>query len=234
MAPAAPRGTVTLMFSDMEGSTRLLRRLGERYVDLLATHRHLMREAVERHHGFEVDEQGDAFFVVFASVNDAVAAAARVQQALAANAWPEDNEIRIRIGLHTGEPDLVDGRYVGLDVHRGARVMAAGHGGQVLVSESTQALLDDRVQLRDLGDHRLRDFSDPQRLYQLEIDGLPSEFPPLNTVENRPTNLPAPTSTFIGREGEAGAVKSLLANPDRRLLTLTGPGGTGKTRLALQ
>src|SRR3954451_22886846 len=161
MAAEAPRGTVTLMFSDMEGSTRLLRRLGERYADLLSTHRGLMREAVERHHGFEVDEQGDAFFVVFASANDAVAAAAHVQQALGAHAWPDDNEIRIRIALHTGEPDLVYGRYVGLDVHRGARVMAAGHGFQVLVSESTRALLDERVQVRDLGDHRLRDFSEP-------------------------------------------------------------------------
>src|SRR3954469_11011842 len=176
MALAAPRGTVTLMFSDIEGSTRLLRRLGERYADLLSTHRDLMRDAVERHHGFEVDEQGDAFFVVFASANDAVAAAGDVQQALVAHAWPADSEIRVRIALHTGEPDLVDGRYVGLDVHRGARVMAAGHGGQVLVSESTRALLDERVQVRDLGDHRLRDFSEPQRLYQLEIDGVPSEF----------------------------------------------------------
>src|SRR3954471_897797 len=234
MAPAAPKGTVTLMFSDIEGSTRLLRRLGWRYADLLSTHRGLMREAVERHHGFEVDEQGDAFFVVFASANDAVAAAADVQQALGAHAWPDDNEIRIRIGLHTGEPDLVDGRYVGLDVHRGARVMAAGHGGQVLVSEATQALLDERVPLRDLGDHRLRDFSEPQRLYQLEIEGVPSEFPPLNTLENRPSNLPAPTSTFIGREQELSEVESLLVRPELRLLTITGPGGAGKTRLALQ
>src|SRR4051794_24864700 len=234
MAPAAPTGTVTLMFSDIEGSTRLLRRLGDRYADLLSTHRDLMREAVVRHGGFEVDEQGDAFFVVFASANDAVAAAAHVQQALGRHAWPDANEIRIRIGLHTGEPDVVEGRYVGLDVHRGARVMAAGHGGQVLVSESTQALLDDRVQLRDLGDHRLRDFSEPQRLYQLEIDGAPTEFPPLNTVENRPTNLPAPTSTFIGREHELSEVESLLGRPDVRLLTIIGPGGAGKTRLALQ
>jgi predicted ATPase/class 3 adenylate cyclase len=234
MAAEAPRGTVTLMFSDIEGSTRLLRRLGERYADLLSTHRDLMREAVERHHGFEIDEQGDAFFVVFASAIDAVGAAAHVQQALGAQAWPDDSEIRVRIGLHTGEPDVVDGRYVGLDVHRGARVMAAGHGGQVLLSESTQALLDERVRLRDLGEHRLKDFSEPQRLYQLELDGVPSEFPPLNTLENRPTNLPALTSTFIGREHELAEVESLLVRPDVRLLTITGPGGAGKTRLALQ
>src|SRR3954471_643089 len=234
MAPAAPTGTVTLMFSDIEGSTRLLRRLGDRYADLLSTHRDLMREAVVRHGGFEVDEQGDAFFVVFASANDAVAAAAHVQRALGTHAWPDDNEIRIRIGLHTGEPDLVDGRYVGLDVHRGARVMAAGHGGQGLVSGSSHAGLDEGVRLRDLGVHRLRDFTEPQRLYQLEIDGLPTDFPPLNTLENRPINLPAVTSTFVGRERELAEVESLLARGDLRLLTITGPGGAGKTRLALQ
>jgi len=234
MAAEAPRGTVTLMFSDIEGSTRLLRRLGDRYADLLSTHRNLIREALDRHDGFEVDEQGDAFFVVFASANDAVAAAAHVQRALTAHAWPDGHEIRVRIGLHTGEPDLVDGQYVGLDVHRGARVMAAGHGGQVLVSEATQALLDERVRLHDLGEHRLKDFSEPQRLYQLEIDGLPAEFPPLTTLENRPTNLPASTSTFIGRARELAEVESLLAGADLRLLTLTGPGGAGKTRLALK
>ena len=235
MAAAAPRGTVTLMFSDIEGSTRLLQRLGDGYADLLATHRDLMREAVERHDGFEVDEQGDAFFVVFASANDAVAAAAHVQQALGAHAWPDDNEIRVRIGLHTGEPDLVDGRYVGLDVHRGARVMAAGHGGQVLVSESTQALLDERARL-----------ARPRRAPAQETSpslsastssrstACRAEFPPLNTLENRPTNLPALTSTFIGRDRELTEVESLLARPDVRLLTITGPGGAGKTRLALQ
>src|SRR3954447_2856733 len=193
MAAAAPTGTVTLMFSDIEGSTRLLRRLGDGYADLLSTHRDLMRGAFSAHRGFEVDEQGDAFFAVFASASDAAAAAAHVQQALAAREWPDGHEIRVRIGLHTGEPGFDDGRYVGLDVHRGARVMAAGHGGQVLVSESTHALLDERVRLRDLGEHRLKDFSEPQRLYQLEIDGVASEFPPLNTLENRPTNLPALT-----------------------------------------
>ena len=234
MPKEAPTGTVTLMFSDIEGSTRLLQRLGDSYADVLATHRDLFRDACSRHDGFEVDEQGDAYFVVFASAHDAVAAAAHVQRALTTHAWPEGHEIRVRIGLHTGEPDFVDGRYVGLDVHRGARVMAAGHGGQVLVSESTHALLDEQVRLRDLGEHRLKDLAEPQHLYQLEIDGLPAEFPPLNTLENRPTNLPAPTSTFIGRERELAEVESLLVRPDLRLLTLTGPGGAGKTRLALQ
>jgi predicted ATPase/class 3 adenylate cyclase len=234
MAEKAPSGTVTLLFSDIEGSTRLLRRLGDSYAGLLSTHRDLMRGAFGRHHGFEVDMQGDAFFVAFASAGDAVAAAADAQRALAAHDWPEGGEIRVRIGLHTGEPGLVDGRYVGLDVHHGARVTAAGHGGQVLVSESTRSVLDDRVLLRDLGEHRLKDLSGPQRLYQLEIDGLPAEFPPLNTLDNRPTNLPALTSTFIGRTRELAEVRSLLEREDLRLLTLTGTGGAGKTRLALQ
>ena len=234
MATAAPKGTVTLMFSDIEGSTRLLRRLGDVYSDVLSMHHELVREAFGRHRGYEVDMQGDAFFVTFASAHDAVAAAADVQRALATHDWPDGHAIRIRIGLHTGEPSFVDGRYVGIDVHRGARVMAAGHGGQVLVSESTHALLDERVRLHDLGEHRLKDLAEPQRLYQLEIDGLPAEFPPLNTLENRRTNLPAPTSTFIGRERELTEVESLLAHPGVRLLTLAGTGGAGKTRLALQ
>src|SRR5262245_44190187 len=168
MASAAPRGTVTLMFSDIEGSTKLLRRLPDVYAELLSLHHELVREAFGRHSGYEVDMQGDAFFVVFASAGDAVAAATDVQRALSTHEWPGDHESRIRSGRDTGEPGFVDGRYVGLDVHHGARVMAAGHGGQVLVSESTRALLDDRVRLRDLGEHRLKDLAEPQRLYQLE------------------------------------------------------------------
>ena len=140
----------------------------------------------------------------------------------------------MRIGLHTGEPHVVEGRYVGLDVHHAARVMAVGHGGQVLVSEATQALLDDDTRLRDLGEHRLKDLSRPQRLYQLELDGLPNEFPPLATLDNRPTNLPPQPNAFIGRERELAETRALLERDDVRLLTLIGPGGTGKTRLALQ
>ncbi len=234
MAEAAPSGTVTLVFSDIEGSTRVLQRSGDSYAELLAMHRDLIREAFARHHAFEVDMQGDAFFVTFASASDAAAAAADAQRALAAHDWPDDNEIRVRMGLHTGEPRLIGDRYVGIDVHHGARVMAAGHGGQVLVSESTRALLDDRVRLRDLGEHRLKDLTGPQHLYQLEIEGLPAEFPPLNTLDSRPTNLPALPSAFIGRARELADVEALLAREDLRLLTLTGAGGAGKTRLALQ
>jgi predicted ATPase/class 3 adenylate cyclase len=228
-----PTGTVTLLFTDIEGSTRLLRRVGDAYADLLAEHRRLLVEAFERHRGTIVDSEGDAFFVAFASARDAVAGAEAAQLALAAHPWPGDEELRVRMGLHTGEPRLVDGRYVGLDVHHAARVMAAGHGGQVLLSESTRALLADATRLRDLGEHRLKDLSHPQRLYQLEVDGLATEFPPLKTLDNRPTNLPVQPNELIGRERELEEAAALLTN-GLRVLTLTGTGGTGKTRLALQ
>jgi predicted ATPase len=163
-----------------------------------------------------------------------VAGASDAQHALAAHEWREGHEIRVRIGLHTGEPRVVEGRrYVGLDVHHAARVMAAGHGGQVLVSEATRVLLDDGTHLRDLGEHRLKDLSRPQRLYQLELDGLPSEFPALKTLDNRPTNLPIQPNELIGRERELEEAAALLSN-GYRVLTLTGTGGAGKTRLALQ
>ena len=228
-----PTGTVTLLFTDIEGSTRLLRRVGDAYADLLAEHRRLLTHAFEHHGGTIVDSEGDAFFVAFASARDAVAGAEAGQRALIGHPWPGEEELRVRMGLHTGEPRLVDGRYVGLDVHHAARLMAAGHGGQVLVSESTRALLDDGSRLRDLGEHRLKDLSHPQRLYQLEVDGLPTAFPPLKTLDNRPTNLPVQPNELIGRERELEEAEALLSN-GLRVLTLTGPGGTGKTRLALQ
>jgi predicted ATPase/class 3 adenylate cyclase len=229
-----PTGTVTLLFTDIQGSTRLLQRVGDAYAGLLAQHRALLERAFTGHRGVVVDSEGDAFFVVFASAKDAVAAAASAQRALAEHDWSDGDEIRVRVGLHTGEPRLLEGRYVGLDVHHAARVMAVAHGGQVLVSETTRALLDDGTRLRDLGEHRLKDLSRPQHLYQLELDGLPSEFPPLQTLDNRPTNLPAQPNAFIGRERELREAEALLRRDDLRLLTLTGTGGAGKTRLALQ
>jgi predicted ATPase/class 3 adenylate cyclase len=229
-----PDGTVTLLFSDIEGSTRLLQRAGDAYPGLLAEHRRLLRDAFARHGGYEVDSEGDAFFVAFASAGEAVAAAAAAQRALAEHEWPDDAEIRVRMGLHTGEPRQIDGRYVGLDVHQAARVMAAGHGGQVVVSESTRALVGDGIELRDLGEHRLKDLSGRQRLYQLQVEGIPAEFPPLKTLENRPTNLPAQPNPLVGRERELEETEAVIAQLDVRLLTLTGPGGAGKTRLALQ
>ena len=228
-----PTGTVTLLFTDIEGSTKLLQRAGDAYTDLLAVHRRLLREVFDAQNGYEVDTQGDAFFVAFASVRDAVAAAAGAQQALAAHAWPEHCEVSVRIGVHTGEPQLVEGAYVGLDVHHAARVMAAGHGGQVLVSHATRELLAEAFELLDLGAHRLKDLSRPEHLYQVKIEGLRSTFPALKTLENRPTNLPAPPTALIGRDRQLSQLDSLLSTQEVRLVTLTGPGGTGKTRLAL-
>ena len=230
---AVTPGTVTLLFSDIEGSTRLLRRSGEAYPELLERHRTLLREAFERHGGQVLGTEGDEFFVAFESARDAVAAAADGQRALAGYDWPDGYAIRVRMGVHTGEPRQVDGTYVGLDVHQAARVMAAGHGGQVLVSHATRSLLGD-VELPDLGEYLLKDLAGPQRLYQLELEGLPNEFPPLNTLDNRFASLPVVPNAFVGRERELAELGELLARDDVRLLTLVGPGGTGKTRLALQ
>jgi predicted ATPase/class 3 adenylate cyclase len=230
-----PSGAVTLVFTDMEGSTRLLQRAGtDAYAGLLTEHRRLLEEAFDRHNGFHVGSEGDAFFVVFASADDAAAAAGEAQRALAEHPWPEEAEIRVRMGLHSGEPRVIEGGYVGLDVHQAERVMAAGHGGQVLLSEATRALLDERFPVRDLGDHWLKDLSGPQRLYQLLVEGLPADFPPLRTLDSRLTNLPAQPNAFVGRARELEEIGELLARDDVRLVTLTGPGGAGKTRLALQ
>ena len=230
-----PTGAVTLLFTDIEGSTRLLQRTGsDGYARLLAEHRRLLDEAFGRYDGFHVGSEGDAVFVVFASADDAAAAAAEAQRALAGHPWPEEGEVRVRMGLHSGEPLLVGRSYVGLDVHQAARVTDAGHGGQILLSEATRLLLDDRFEVLDHGDHRLKDLSGAQRLYQLVVSGVPAEFPPLRTLDNRPTNLPAQPNAFIGRADELGELEALLARDDVRLVTLTGPGGAGKTRLSLQ
>jgi predicted ATPase len=197
---------------------------------VLELHRRLLRGAFAAHGGYEVDEEGDALFVVFAGASDAVAAAADGQQALAEAEWPEGcDPLRVRMGVHTGEPLVVPPKYVGMDVHQAARIMSAGHGGQVLVSETTAGLLD-RVALRDLGPHRLKDLRKPIQLFQLELEGLPGEFPPLKSL-NR-TNLPVTAGSLLGRERQLAALVELLSS--HRLLTLTGPGGTGKTRLAVQ
>jgi predicted ATPase/class 3 adenylate cyclase/Tfp pilus assembly protein PilF len=224
-----PSGTVTFLFTDIEGSTRLLAELGQdRYSHALDAHRDVLRTAFERHGGYEVDCEGDAFFVAFQSATEALAAAAEAQRGLAAHAWPDGHEFKVRMGLHTGEPLLAPPKYVGIDVHRAARVMAAGHGGQVLISQTTRELVGFEFELRDLGDHRLKDLSAPQRLCQLG-DG---EFPPLKSLNQ--TNLPAQPTPLVGRKRELRDVLDLLRRPDVRLLSLTGPGGTGKTRLALQ
>jgi predicted ATPase/class 3 adenylate cyclase len=227
-----PSGTVTFLFTDIEGSTKLLSELGDAYAEALAGHRQVLRKAFAEHGGAEVDTQGDAFLVAFARAKDAVAAAADAQRALA------EGSIRVRMGVHTGEPIRTDEGYAGMDVHRGARIAAAGHGGQVLVSQTARDLVEqdlpDELALRDLGEHRLKDLTRPQRLFQLLAEGLDREFPPLSTLDNRPTNLPPQPTALIGRERELADVVDLLRRPDLRVLTLTGPGGAGKTRLALQ
>jgi predicted ATPase len=216
-----PTGTVTFLFTDIEGSTRLLHEFGDAYADALAEHRRLLREAFDRHGGVEVDTQGDAFFVAFGRATDALAAAGEGQDALSTG------PIRVRMGIHTGEPLATDEGYVGIDVHRAARIGAAGHGGQVLVSQSTRDLCA-ADGLRDLGEHRLKDLAAPERLYQLGD----RDFPPLKTLYQ--TNLPIPATPFLGRERELEELQALISRPDVRLLTMSGPGGTGKTRLALQ
>jgi len=231
-----PTGTVTFLFTDIEGSTRLVQALGDAFPPILERHHALLREAITAGEGTEVSTEGDAFFAVFSSVPGAIAAVTTAQRSLAAEPWPADATIRVRMGLHTGEGVLGGDSYVGLDVHRAARVAAAGHGGQVLLSASTQALaagsLPPGVTLADLGEHRLKDLSRPEHLWQLSIDGLPSAFPPPKTLEATPNNLPVQLTSFLGREHEVEEVTALVNA--HRLVTLTGPGGTGKTRLALQ
>jgi predicted ATPase/class 3 adenylate cyclase len=233
-----PTGTVTLLFSDMEGSTRLLQRLGKRYADVLAECRDLLRHLFVQYHGHEVDTQGDAFFVAFARATDALAAAAAMQRALAEHGWPAGITVRVRIGLHTGEPLLTADGYIGLDVHHAARIMSAGHGGQILISQTTRDLVVQHLlagtSLQDLGEHRLKDLGRPSHLFQLSLEGLPTNFPPLRTLDTHPNNLPIQPTPFIGREKEVVAVTQLLRRPDVRLMTLSGPAGVGKTRLALQ
>ena len=222
MARALPTGTITFVFTDVEGSTRLLNELGaDAYADALAEHRRALREAFARHDGVEVDTQGDSFFIAFSTAPAALAAAAEAQQALAAG------PVRVRIGIHTGTPHVTDEGYVGRDVHRAARIGAAGHGGQILVSASTASLVEEDS-LRDLGEHRLKDLAASERIYQLGGEA----FPPLRSLQQ--TNLPIPATAFLGRQRELDEVTSLLRDGHARLVTLSGPAGSGKTRLALQ
>ncbi len=233
-----PTGTVTFLFTDIEGSTRLLQQLGSRYAEALAAHQALLRAAFSAHDGREVDTQGDSFFAAFPTAPAALAAAAQAQYTLAAHAWPVGTAVRVRIGIHTGAPVLAADRYVGLDVHRAARIAAASHGGQVLLSQATRDLgeaeLPAGTRLVDLGEHRLKDLQRPEHLYQLFLPDLPSDFPPLKTLDRSRHNLPVQVTPLVGRGEAVRQVVDMLVREDVRLVTLTGPGGIGKTRLALQ
>ena len=231
-----PTGTVTLLFSDIEGSTALLRRLGDRYGEALFAQRALMRAAVSDSRGLEMGTEGDSFYVVFASAGDAVRCCLAGQRALAGHDWPGGVAVRVRMGLHSGEPAFRQDHYVGMDVHRAARIAAAAHGGQVVLSEATRQLagsqLAGEVSVRDLGWHRLKDIEAPERIYQLVAPGLPGRFPPLKSLGAQ-SRLPVPLTRLVGRERDLGQVCAALTGPGVRLVTLTGTGGVGKTRLAL-
>jgi predicted ATPase/class 3 adenylate cyclase len=234
--PDLPIGDVTFLFTDIEGSTKLLQRLGDRYAAVIGAHGRILRDAIARGHGTEVGTEGDAFFAVFREPTGALEAAVHAQRALAQHDWPEGNSVRVRMGMHTGLAVLSGDDYIGLDIHLAARIAAAAHGGQVVVSEPTRAVVEsglpDGVSLRDLGRHRLKDIEQPIHLWDVVIDGLPAEFPAIRSLDARPTNLPQQRTSFVGREREAADVTDLLGHS--RLVTLTGPGGTGKTRLAVK
>ena len=231
-----PTGTVTFLFTDIESSTALLQQLGEGYADLLADQRRLLRAAFGDNNGHEVDTQGDAFFYSFSRAKDALTAAVNAQRAISGHSWPDGVAVRVRMGLHTGEPVRTDEGYVGMDVHRSARICSAGHGGQILLSQATRGLVENDLpegaSLSDLGEHRLKDLQYPEHVYQLSHPDLPTNFPSLKSLDTLPNNLPRQLTSFIGREREMEEVKTLFAHT--YLLTLTGSGGCGKTRLGLQ
>ena len=236
----APAGTVTMLFTDIEGSSDGIRTLGtDNWEAILERHTAIIRKALASHGGFEVRSEGDSFFAVFTSPSAALAATAAMQRDLNDAEWPHQAPVRVRMGVHTGEARPASAAsgidYVGFEVSRAARIAAAANGGQVLVSDATESLVRDALSsgltLRDLGPHRFKDLVRPQRIYQLLIDGLPDTFPELRGLDSTPNNLPTQTTTFVGRQRElASAIERLRTT---RLLTLTGPGGSGKTRLAL-
>ncbi len=233
-----PTGKVALMFTDIEGSTRLLQLWGADYAAQLEAHRRIVRAALDAHQGVEVDTQGDSFFAVFRDVSQAIDAAIQIQHSLNYHPWPSNAVLRVRIGLHIGEPTATAEGYVGLDVHRTARLMSAGHGGQILLSSAAATELkmgasNAHYELRDLGEHRLKSLPHPERIYEVRIGDLPQRFPPLRSLEARPHNLPAHLTPILGRESEIETLCARLEKGDG-LITLLGPGGTGKTRLSLE
>jgi predicted ATPase/class 3 adenylate cyclase len=234
--PQLPTGTVTFLFTDIEGSTRLLQELGEGYRAVQDRHGDILGAAFTVEDGHVVRTEGDSYFVAFRSPAQAVRAAVAGQRSLAENDWLHGAALRVRMGLHTGEGVIGGGDYIGIDVNRAARIVAAGHGGQVLISDATRGLVEQSlpqgVTVRDLGLHRLKDLDRPEHLHDLVIDELPADFPPIRSLDARRTNLPAERTSFVGRDRERAEITDLLKTT--RLLTLTGPGGSGKTRLALK
>ncbi len=230
--------TLTFLFTDIEGSTGMLQRLGPAYTEALTAHHRLIRRTLAAHGGEEISTYGDAFFAVFTSPSGCAAAAMEMQRALASYGWPGGESVRVRMGIHSGEASQTAAGLVGLEVHRAARIAAVAHGGQVVVSAATAALLHDSLpaglRLKDLGRHRLKDLSRPEQIFQLEAAGLAADFPPLRSLDNPRlrNNLPVQVSSFVGRDAELAQVRRLVA--DSRLVTLTGSGGAGKTRLGLQ
>ena len=234
-----PTGTVTFLFTDLEGSTRLWENYPEAISEALARHDQILRAVIEASNGRVVKTTGDGVHAVFSTATDALEAALEAQRALLREEWAETGPLRVRMALHTGAAtEERDGDYYGPPVNRAARLLSAGHGGQVLLSSSTQELVRDRlpsdVDLRDLGERSLKDLFRPERIFQLAAPDLPSEFPPLRTLEGRPNNLPLQPTPLIGREREVEEVCRRLRATEVRVLTLTGPGGTGKTRVGLQ
>jgi len=225
-----------MLFTDVEQSTRVLTRLGRAYEQALDSYRQAQRTAWAAFGGVEMGTEGDSFFVVFSTAEDAVGAATQAQVTLGALEWPNDEQVRVRMGIHTGTPRVHGGDYVGLDVHRAARIAAAAHGGQVVVSDATAKLVAGRlppgVSLRDLGLHRLKDLDAPEHVYQLAIPGLPVDFPPLKSLGTS-ASLPVTTTPLLGRRTDVNDLAKLLVDPQVRLVTLTGPGGSGKTRLSI-
>jgi predicted ATPase/class 3 adenylate cyclase len=231
-----PTGTVTLLFTDIEGSTLLLSRLGEHYGDALSAQRTIMRSAIARNHGLELGTEGDSFFAVFSSAAAAVECCLAAQQALGRHEWPDGAAVRIRMGLHSGQPKPYENGYVGMDVHRAARIAATAHGGQVVLSEAAWVLAEREaptgIGVRDLGFHRLKDIEEPEHILQLTGPGLAETFPPIRSL-GAATSLPTPATPLVGRQADVDRLLGILTDPQVRLVTLTGPGGVGKTRLAI-